>query len=35
MQSRYVTIVTENRDIGILKVYFFEMNGQSVFELNT
>ena len=35
LHSRYVTIVTENGDVGIFKTSFLELNGQSVVDLNT
>ena len=34
MHWRYVTVVTENGDIGIW-IIFLEINGQSVVDLNT
>ena len=35
MHSRYVSMATENGDIGIFKIQFLEMNSQSVVDLNT
>ena len=35
MHNRYVTMVTKNGDVGIFKISFLEMNGQSVVDLNT
>ena len=35
MDSRYVTMVTENGDIGIFKISLLEMNAQSVVDFNT
>ena len=35
MHCIYVTMATENGDIGILKISFLEFNGQSVVDSNT
>ena len=35
MDNNYVSMATENGDIGIFEISLLEMNGQSVVDLNT